>query len=355
MASAAGTALLDLTATMSRAEQVRFDVLDIANRVVGAVNPVVPATIGVDSSQQIKRKLSNFHLSPGDVSGINPLVHRIRPWWVLSTGDEYPLGTFLFADVQSQRFSYGLTLSASLVDQNLLLSQQLAESLSFPAGTTASAAITATVNAAGIYTAQIAASSYTFGSPLAFPSGASGTTYASVLDAICAKAGYYSPYFDSSGVLQVRATVTVASVTATLNYVDGGRIIAASITESNDLLAAPNRFLVIDTSATTGAVTYPYLIPAAAPHSYEKRGFYLTKVIESPGVGSVTQAQAVGAAYGASTPQAYETVVFSSPADPRHDTFDVINYRGTNYLETKWSLTCAPGGPMTHTVMRVYQ
>jgi hypothetical protein len=354
MATAAGIQMLELNGVMSRAEKVRFDLVDPSGRVLGELNPIVPCTIENDSSQQIKRKLSNFRLAASEFNEVNPLVHRVRPSWVLSTGDEWPEGEFLFADAQTGRYSYGRTLTATLVDKGLLLGQTLAQPLSFPKGTTASAAIVATVNAAGIYGASIAPSSYTFGSPLAYPQGGSGVTYAKVLSDICAKAGYYDPYFDNAGVLQVRSTVTVASVTPSLNYVDGGRIIAGSITESNDLLAAPNRFLVIDTSATTGAVAYEWTIPASAPHSYENRGFYITHTIEAPGVGNVTQAEAVGAAYYASNPWAYETVVFSSPADPRHDTFDVINFRGANYLETKWSLVCAPGGPMTHTGVRVY-
>lgn len=347
------TEILDMD-FLVRAEKVRFDVTDATGALVGTINPVSACTIDNDASQQIKRRLSNFKLSPTDTAWFDPLVHRVRPYWVLSTGDEYSLGVFLVADAQTSRYSYGNTLSATLVDQGLLLGQQLSESLSFPAGTTASAAITQTVNAAGIYTASIASSSYTFGSPIGYPAGTGGTTYAKVLDDICRLAGYYSPYFDGDGALQVRQTVTVSSVTPTLNYVDGGRIISQSITESNDLLAAANVFLVIDTSATTGAVAYSYRIPSSAPHSVERRGFAITHVIEAPGVGDISQAQSVASAYYSANPQAYETVVFSSPADPRHDTFDVINYRGTNYLETKWTLTCAPGGPMTHTCSRVY-
>jgi hypothetical protein len=350
---ATGADLLDLT-VLARAEKVRFDVVDSTAKLVGTVTPIRPCTIDNDSGQQIKRKLTGFQLASSDYASVNPLVHRIRPYWVLSSGDEYPGGVFMFADASSQRFSYGRTMAASLVDQSLLLSQQLAETLSFPSGTTAPAAILQTINAAGIFTANIATSSYTFGSATAYPAGTAGTTYAKVLADLCQNAGFYTPYFDNTGMLQVKATTSVASATPTLNYIDGGRIISQSMTESNDLLAAPNRFLVIDTSATTGAVAYPYTIPATAPHSFENRGFYITQVIPSPGVGDVTQAQAVGAAYYSSNPQAYETVVFSSPADPRHDTFDVINYRGTNYLETKWSIVCSPGGPMTHTAVRVY-
>ena len=350
---ATATELLDLT-VLSRGEKVRFDIVDSASRLVGTVTPQRPVTIDNDSSQQIKRRMTNFVLSASDYASFNPLTHRVKAYWVLSSGNEYPLGVFMCADAQSARYSYGRTLSATFVDLGLLLSQQLAETLSFPDGTLATSVITQTLNAAGVFSVSAGASNYTLGSPIAYPAGRGGTTYAKVLEDICSKAGYYAAYFDNTGVLQVRATQVVASVTPTLNYIDGGRIISQSITESNDLLTAPNRFTVIDTSATTGAVAYPYPIPATAPHSFENRGFYLTKVIEAPGVGDVGQARQVAQAYYTQNPQAYETVVWSSPADPRHDTFDVVNFRGTNYLETKWSLVCMPGGPMTHTASRVY-
>lgn len=347
-------ALLDLTSIMSRAEEVRFDIVDVSGVKVGTLQPVAPAQISNDATQQIKRRLSNLLITSSDYASVNPLAHRIKPYWVLENADELPLGLFMFADASSQRYSYGLTMTATLVDQGLILTQELGTSLSFAAGTTASEAITQTVQAAGIFTASIASTQYTLGSPIAWPAGKTGTTYAKVLDDLCLKAGYHSPYFSNSGTLIIREATNLSTATAAYNYVDGGRIIAGSMVESNDLLNAPNRFLVVDTAATTGAVTYEYLIPSTAPHSFEYRGFYVTKTVEAPGVGNVEQARSVAEAYYSQTPQAYEIAAFSSPADPRHDTFDVINYRGTNYLEIGWSLTCGPGGPMNHKLSRVY-
>lgn len=347
------TDLLDLE-ILSRAESVRFDLIDKTGAVLGAIHPMTAVTVTNDANAQIKRKLTGFRLAADEYDDVNPLTDRVKPYWVLSTGDEYPLGIFLFADASTQRWSYGRTLDGSLVDQGLILAQEISTSLGFSAGMTASAAITRTFEACGIFGADVAATAYTFGSPLAYPAGKGGTTYAKILDELCQKAGYYPAYFDNDGLPQVRATASVDNATPTLNYVDGGRIISGTLVESNDLLKAPNRFLVIDTSATTGDVSYAFDVPADAPHSFENRGFRITKTIEAPGVGDVGQAENVARSYYSSNPQAYETAVWSSPADPRHDTFDVVNYRDTSYLEIGWSLTCAPGGPMTHTATRVY-
>lgn len=346
--------LLDLEVVVTRAEKVRFDLVDKLGVVLGELHPRAPAQISNDSAQQIKRRLSNLLITSSEYADVNPLAHRVKPYWVLENDDELPLGLFLFADASSQRYTYGQTMTATLVDQGLILAQEIGSSLGFTAGTTAAEAITQVVNAAGIYDASIDSNQFTLSSPLAWPAGKSGTTYAKVLEDLCLKAGYHSPYFDNDGDLIIRAATDLSTSTAAYDYVDGGRIIAGSIVEANDLLNAPNRFLVVDTSATTGSVTYEYLIPETAPHSYQTRGFYMTKTVEAPGVGNVEQARAVAEAHYQQTPQAYEIVSFSSPADPRHDTFDVVNYRGTNYLEVGWSLTLAPGGPMTHKISRVY-
>lgn len=346
--------LLDLDGVLSRSEKVRFDLVDKNGVVLGALHPQAPAQIDVDSSAQIKRRLSNVLISSDEYADVNPLADRVRPYWVLDNDDELPLGLFLFADTASQRYSYGRTMTATLVDQGLILTQELGSSLGFAAGTTGSAAISQTLEAAGIYNASIATTSYTLASPIAWPAGKTGTTYAKVLEELCLTAGYHSPYFDNTGTVTVRAATNLSTATASYSYVDGGRIIAGSMVESNDLLNAPNRFLVVDTAATAAVVVYDYMIPETAPHAYETRGFYITKTIEAPGVGTADQARAVAEAHYTQTPQSYETVVFSSPADPRHDTFDVVNYRGTNYLETAWSLRLAPGGPMTHKASRVY-
>ena len=347
------TEMLDLD-ILSRAESVRFDLTDKTGSVLGAIHPVSAVTISNNANAQIKRSLSGFVLPADEFTDVNPLSDRVRPYWVLSDGTEYPCGVLLFAEASTQRWSYGRTLTASLVDQGLILAQEISESLGFSAGTTASAAITRTFEAAGFYTASVATTAYTFGSPIAYPAGRGGATYAKILNEICQKAGYYPAYFDNDGTPIVRATETIADATATLKYLDGGRITSGTIVESNDLLKAPNRLLVVDTSATTGDVSYVYDIPEGAPHSFENRGFRITKTIEAPGVGDKVQAANVARAYYANNPQAYESAVWSSPADPRHDTFDVVNYRGVNYLEMAWSLKCAPGGSHTHTASRVY-
>lgn len=346
--------LLDLTNVSVRAESVAFELVDPAGAYLGELHPEAVAKIDNDASAQIKRRLTGLRIAASEVADVNPLSDRLRPFWLLSNGDRLPLGLFLFADASTQRFSFGTTLAGTCVDQGLILGQQLRSSIGFPADTAASTALQTVAEAAGIFTTSIAPSGYGLGSPLAWPAGTGGVTYAKVMEDLCSVAGYHSPYFSNTGTLTIRQATDLAVATPTFLYRDGGRIATGSMNEATDLLTAPNAFLVIDTSATTGDVSSFWPIPDDAPHSFARRGFYITKVVEAPGVGSVEQAAAVAQAAYRQHPQAYESVTWSSPADPRHDTFDVVDFRGVTYLETSWSLTLAPGGPMTHQAVRVY-
>lgn len=346
-------ALLDLD-VMSRAEKVRFDLLDATGRVIGAVHPQRSVTVACDSTQQIKRKLTGFVLPADEAADVDVLAHRVKPYWVLDDGTQWPLGVFLFAEASRTVHTYGEPLTATLVDQGLILAQEIDRTVGFDAGTSASSAIAQVLELAGIYNAAISVSSaFTLGSPIAWPAGKSGTTWAKIVDDLAGKAGGYPCYFDADGRATVRTAADLSSAGATLDY--STRTIAGSITSSNDLLIAPNRFLAVDTSATTGAIVGTYDVPDTAPHSFARRGFRITKVVEAPGVGDVAQATAAAQAAYSSSPVAYAQASFSTPADPRAGVFDVVRlWDGNLWLETSWSLTCAPGGPMSHQATRVW-
>ncbi len=344
--------LLDLD-VLSRAEKVRFDLVDRAGRVIGELHPQVGCQIQNDTSGQIKRKLTGFVITADEYDDVNPLTDRVRPYWVLDDGDEYPLGVFLFAEASTATRSYGETLSATLVDQGLILGQGIDSTVGFSAGTSASAALTEVFNLAGFFTTSISVGSFELGAPVAWPAGKSGTTWAKIVDDLCRKSGAYPAYFDNDGTPTVRLTRDVDGVVADFDF--RSRIAAGSIGTANDLLIAPNRYMAIDTSATTGAIVGVYDIPDTAPHSFNNRGFRITRVVEAPGVGDVAQALAAAQAAYTISPVAYATASWSSPADPRLDTFDVVKlWDGENWLETSWALTCAPGGPMTHKAVRVW-
>lgn len=345
-------ALLDLE-VRSRREKVQFELVDAVGRKIGDVHPERKCVISNDATAQIKRKLTGFTLTPSDTAAVNPLTDRVRATWVLDDGSTYPRGVFLFAEASTARLSYGDRLTGTLVDQGLILAQEIDRTVGFDTGTSATTAIRTVLEFAGFYNVTVAASTFELGSPVGWPAGQSGTTWAKILDDLCAKAGCYPVHFDDNGTPVVRTIDNVAEATPVLDY--RGRIRAGSIVDSNDLLIAPNRYLAVDTSATTGAITGTFDIPDTAPHSYARRGFRITKVVEAPGVGDVAQAAAAAQAAYTAGPVAYATASWTTTPDPRAGTFDVVRlWDGQNWLETSWSLPCVAGGAMTHHAKRVF-
>jgi hypothetical protein len=347
--------LLDLDGISQRAEKVTFEVLDSSLNVTGTITPVHVGSVENNATAAIKRRLTGFRLSATDYNAVNTLTDRIRPSWVLSDGRKFPLGLFLFADASSPRRSWGRELEATLVDQGLILSQPLSATVGFPTGTSVAAAAGQVAALAGVMGAAIDASPVVTSSPLAWPAGKSGTTYSKVLDDLAALGGYYPAYFSNAGQLLLDTVVDVPTAAAALIYADGGRIVTDSIVEANDLLTAPNRYIVVDTSATDAPITATYDIPANVPYSATRRGFVIPRFVDAPGIGSQAAALVLAAQIADSDVAAFETVQFSGPADPRHDTFDVVSFRGVNYLEVGWRLNLAAGGPHDHQLRRVYR
>lgn len=345
--------LLDLDGVSVRTDRFRFDLLNASNTKVGEIHPVYGCQIDNAAGQAIKRRLSGVVLTADEYADVDPLAHRVRPMMLLENGSEYPLGVFLFADTMTVRHSYGTTLTATLVDQGLILGQQLRNTVAVQQGTNCATALADVAAEAGITTVQIDTTSASTGAPLVWPAGKSSATYGKVLSDLAALAGFHDPYFDNSGTFVARALVDPSIITATLTYRDGGRILAESMAEANDMLAAPNLFVIIDTASTGNPVTYSYELSADAPHSYARRGFYVPKMVEAPGVANVDNALALAQTAASAEPLAWETIRFSSPLDPRHDTYDVVDYRGINYLELAWKMTLAAGGIMDHEVKRV--
>lgn len=357
--------LLELDGISQRAEECRFELLDSSNSRIGEVHPFEYAAVAHAATGDIKRRISNFHLPADEAADVNTLEHRVRPFWVLENGQRFDLGIFLFADAANVRMPWGVELDAALFDQGLILAQDLSTNLSFEPGTNVADAIVAVAAAAGITNVVIDSTATTLqGSPLTF-AATRGSNYAKAIDHLCAIAGFHPAYFTSAGPLRARtAVIDPASVTAAFVYTsgdrDGNRIIESSITEANDLLKGPNRYIAVDTTATGSAVSATYDLPASAPHSVAKRRFAIPRHIDAPGVGTAEAALVVAQNAAAQDPKAFEEVAFSSPVDPRHESFDVVGYdpEGTgnviNFLELEWAITLGPGGPMTHKLRRVY-
>lgn len=346
--------LLDLDGVGQRASEVRFDLLDSSLQTIGTLLPDLDPTARItnNSNAAIKRQISGLRLNAAVQTDVNPITDRIRPVWVLENGSQYPLGVFLFASMDRTRYEWGLDADVEGVDQCLILDQPVERGVGFPAGTMIRAAIEDQFAAAAIKHYEVDPSiTSRVGAPIHWPAG---TSRMKVLNDLAAMAGAYSAYFDNDGTGIVRKVPDLSTVAPTLIYEAGGRIIHGSPVESDDLLDSPNRYIVIDSGDPNAAIVGKWDVPEDAPWSIANRGFVIARVISEQGLASVADAQARAQAAGAQDAGTFQWVQFSSPPDPRHDTFDAVQYLGATYREQKWTLPLREGDEMTHDLRRVY-
>lgn len=340
--------LFDLDGVSARSESVRFELLDASNSVVRnlAVDRDSVPSMRNDTTRPIRRTVDGVRLAPEENGLVDFVANRVRVSWVLASGSAYPLGIFLFGDASELLASEGTVTECSLVDQCLILDQPLSETAAYGPGTLVSDAIADQASQAGVVATSIESATTETTAPLSWAVGRD--TRLDVMQALCELAGFLAPYFDNDGTLVVRSAPDLSEITATLNYGANTRVIANSIVISSDLLSAPNRYVVVDSSVNDDPVVGIFDVDASAPHSISNRGYIVPKVIDAQGLASQSAANAAAAAAYAQDAQAYSWLSFDSPPDPRHDTFDVLGFDGVVYREVAWSLELAAGGRMNH-------
>jgi hypothetical protein len=349
-----------------RSETVRFELLDRFNSTLGelAVSRDESPQLSNDIDQSVRRKVDGVFVPPRPLSDesamfyaedLDTLSMRFRPWWVLGTGEEYPLGLFLFGDDSSATYSWGQPRSVTGVDQTIILDQPLEQSVGYETGWNITTAISAQAAAAGFGTHQrhVESSDRTLGAPVAWAAGRD--TRLRVIEDLCALVAFLPPYFDNNGTLTCRATPDLSNASSDFVYGFGvGAVVPGSIVSSSDILTAPNRYIALDTGATDTAIVGIYDIPDAAPNSYARTGFRRSKVIEIQGLTDLAAAEAAAAAAYATDSSTYTWLQFDSAADPRHDTVDIIDFDGALYRQQSWSLELRTGGQMHHDCRGVY-
>lgn len=349
--------ILNLDGVRRRSDQFRFDLLDQTGAVIGALHPdrERPPVVSNDTTRTVPRSLSSFHLPADETRDINPVTDRVQAWMRLQNGVEFSLGVFLWGDASQPVRGWGEEHSSSLVDRTMILNQPFTGSHGWPAGARTDLIILFLVFQAGFTLEDIGGSGdvATLSEPVAWPPG---TTYTRALTDVGEQIGIAAPWADRHGLLHFEEPPdpTAGDVTAQIPpYGPGTRIIVDSIVRSDDLLAAPNYFFVYDTGIKTSR-TGSYSLPASAPHSEANRGFRVAMVEGMQGLASTAQADKAARALSRTKGLAFDWINWSSTADPRHDTWDLVQVEGDTFLETGWSLTCRSGAPMRHTARRAY-
>lgn len=309
-----------------------------------------------DTTRTIKRSLS-MHLSPADTAAVNPIRDRIMPSLIDCNGQAWPLGRYMFSDYSRVvTFNRGRRASPALLDESFVVDQD--RESAFPPsvipGNTVS--VTSLIEQALLAYPTIAtaiqASPYETGNTWSF-----GTTTFQIVSDLSTLGGYFAPWMANDARLRMIRAFDPAANVPDIDWDRYPHVLADSVTETDDLLTAPNRFVVVNNNQSTsnandGPVIGVYDVPVNAPFSISNRGFVVPS-IQQLQLTSPSQAQAVATSIGIASTVA-ERVSMTTYPDPRHDSYQVIRWQGFNWLELSWSMNCIAGGAMTHTLRKAY-
>jgi hypothetical protein len=348
--------ILDLNGVHRRKDGFRFELCDRELRPIGEVHPdragSVP-TIENDTSNNTARRLRNLRLLPDEAADIDVIRDRLRVYMVLQNGDEYRLGTFLWGDENRPLRSWGEQHDGDLTDFTYVLDQQVTQAFGWGKGANIALSVVFLMLRAGFSVEDFSPLNEDPGRTLADPKAwQPGVTWRTMIDELADLVGFASPWFDRDGLFHFQSApnpdIDPPTVPA---YEDGTRIVADSILYSGGLVTAANDFAVTD-SGTDRLRIGRFQVPASARHSFANRGYRVGKVESAQGGESQAQLNQAALKLARSQGQAIEVLQFTSTADPRHDTFDVVPALGETWLERAWRLECRSGGPHTHTLER---
>lgn len=325
----------------------------LTNEDLGDITPYIQgARLSHDTGRTVKRSL-NFNIGVEDTSAINPVTDRVEVFMIISDLS-YPLGRYMFTDDLESVSTGGNQASVQMVDEMFIVDQPIETSFS---NKISGGVVTESVQAAILRLlldlpnlSLIMESSDLPASLTAF----AGSRRGSILETLAVQGDYETPWMDNNGFFRMIRTVDAATAPATFDYDTRHQIYRDSITRTTDILNAPNRFVVVSngSEATSTPIVGIYETPPTAPHSIAERGFVIPLVVDAQAT-SLAQATFMARNLGLRA-TVTETVQFTTPPDPRHDSYDVLFLEGSHWLETAWGINLVEGGDMTHTATRAY-
>jgi hypothetical protein len=336
-----------------RSATFRFDIVDSATGYRNTVNPIRNAVpvLTHDTSRTIKRQITGLLLGVADTALFNTVTSRLEVLMTLG-GVDYPLGRYIPNSQIRFPSTGGTQSSTTFYDEGFIVDQELTTGFG---SMNNSEAIFATVTRllSGLpikFTVE----------PSPFTGSVSWTTGARrgyVCEQLSIDGDWFSPWFDNNSIMRWIRTFDPTTAIPTFDLDSGNRVLRGRVVETDDLISAPNRFVVISNGiSAVGANSSPvvgiYDIPDSAPHSALNRGFIIQRTMDRQLTES-DQASAVARNLGQQN-TIFETVELTTAPDPRHDSYDVIRWRGSNWLEISWSLPLAEGSQMQHVARKAY-
>lgn len=315
----------------------------------GEIHPLRGASLSHDTSRTIKRQLQ-LTLGKEDTAYVNPIRDRILLTQVFPNGQTYPLGRYMFTDMSRQVYTSGKIAQVALNDEMFLVDQESPVGISGGEGFGSGVEeLIAKVLEGLPVTFRLESS----GQP-SVASWSAGTARGSMLESLAVTGDYFSPWFDNNGVMRFIRSFNPADKIPDLDWDQGNQVIRANIVETDDLLIAPNTFLVVSNSPdeTSSPITAIASVPPSAPNSIANRGFM---ILEQQDLQLASDAQAEAVVTNLVNRQTiFERVTLTTPPDPRHDSYNVVRWQGELWLELGWSMSLVEGGEMNHLIRKGY-
>lgn len=330
-----------------RTATFQFDLVNgVTGEFRGSITPLAGATLSHDTSATTKRRLS-IALGVTDTATINVVSDRVLVYMLIN-GVRWPLGRYMFTNKASQFFSSGRLSNVTLVDEMFLVDQPIEKGIN-GLDKLVSTVIAETVAGLPVTLAPIEESLF-----FSVESWGIGVNRGSILSSLSVTGDYFSPWFGNDTELHFIRSFDPAQAEPDFNYDAGNQVFQSGIVETDELLTAPNRIIVVSNTATNPkvAVVGTADIAANAPNSIQNRGFVVPKVLNLQ-VADNTQARLVAAGL-AQRMTVFEQVSLSTAPDPRHDSYDVIIWQGEKWLELAWTMNLLEGGAMTHVLRKSY-
>jgi hypothetical protein len=340
--------LLDLEPWVGqRQASFRFDLVDgVTEEHLGQIHPIRSASLTHDTTRTIKRQLS-LELGLADTAAVNPLRDRVLVSMVFPNGAEYPLGRYMFTDASRTVWTSGQLGSMALNDEMFLVDQQIQVGVD-GIGKGLTAVVEEVLTGLPV-TLDMEPSPFTSSEAWGV-----GTNRGSILESIAVSGDYFSPWFGNDGKLHMIRSFDPGTRYPDFDWDDHLVVFRESIVETDNLLTAPNRFIVTSNASDDPAVAIASTVdvPPTAPHSVVNRGF---AIVETLDLQLSDQVQADAVAIGiANRLTVFEQVTMSTAPDPRHDSYNVIFWRGELWLELAWGMALVEGGAMSHLLRKAY-
>lgn len=334
-----------------RSATFRFELVNgVTGQFLGEITPIRDASLTHDTTRTIKRTL-RINLGAADTAAINPVTDRVDVYMVFHQEEphEHPLGRYMFTDAQLAQYTSGDLGSYALLDEGFIVDQQI------EAGNTGGQRSVPTVIREVLGGVSVPISYTLESSPyVSVESWGIGTGRGQVLEALALSGDYFSPWFGNDKRLHFIRSFDPAKKIPDLDFDNSGNVSRDGIVKTNDLLTAPNRFIVVSNSATDPSLPAVGTadVAATAPHSIANRGFVIPIVINLQSSDSL-QAGAM-ARNLAIRRDVFERVTLVTAPDPRHDSYNVIRWQGQLWLELGWGMTLVEGASMAHVLRRAY-